>query len=619
LRDKLDQLKHLVDDLQRDLAGTHMDPVDDTQLPSLKKPLNQDNIADIIDALHHLNDPFARRSGLRIGGVELTQSVQFYNLYGQGSGNESDNMVPLVAGKDLILRVYVERRANSLFAPPDSFSGVVSYRGKQISPLNGPQRLQSAAALRRSLINDSLNFRVPAADCHGTVNFTVRVYEWQPNSQFIKPDSSFVNYNTATYTIIADFREIPRMRLTGVLIHFTGNGLNLAAPTGVDLVNTASRFLPMLPTPGFDYNACSVIDFDQDLTVRKNWDNLLNLITNMRSASTVRTFFVGLLPANVATLPKAPARGIGNTGSAVASKDDTRALSHEFGHACQLNHINVNGPAPPYDPKYPDYDAFTFGSVGEEGIDTARLRLYDPQSSFDFMTYNENGTPELFTTSTWISPYHYRKMMYAIRSTDGTGDFPPIAVIISVKVMLFNFRMHRGGRIEVLPSYPVTGLPYVLDNRPTTEVMLELYDPNGEVIGSHRCHQHNPYQDPDGPYLDFHESLPWPEEVGEIVFVCERQELSRLRVEAATLDVRLEGVRRAEQEGQGDLARVEWSVSENDSQENGTNKTAALIRYSHDGGRTWQAVAADLRDAQCIVNLDLLPGGEECRFQLIVS
>src|SRR5215204_454260 len=130
LRDKLNQISEMVAQLRRELIGTELDPIDDTQLPPWKKPLNKDNTAQIVDALTKLKDPFIRRSGIKIEGVEMTQSVQFYDLYGQGSGDDSDNMVPLVAGKDLILRVYVERWNGSLFAAPDSFNGVVTYKGK---------------------------------------------------------------------------------------------------------------------------------------------------------------------------------------------------------------------------------------------------------------------------------------------------------------------------------------------------------------------------------------------------------------------------------------------------------------------------------------------------------
>jgi hypothetical protein len=610
LQDKLDQINRLIRDVQRDLERMTPGPADENFSPPWKKPVNQQDLDAVIDFLRERDDPLGgwySRPGMRISGVEATQSVQFYDLYGQGSLAGSDNSVPLVAGKDLILRAYVERRSEGFAGPVTRFDGVVQYRGKELKSLNGPNPMQDASALRRNLIHDSLNFRIPGADCHGKINFTIKVFD------ALNPTSVF---NRTTYRITTEFVNVPRMRVTGVLYSFTGNSLNLPAPTGMDLVNTLARFLPMLPMQGFDYNVCTIENYDKDLTKKAGWDDLLNNLANLRSASTIRTFYVGLLPANITAQVGSEARGIGRAGLAIAGKDDTRALSHELGHACSIKHVDAGGAPEPFESKYPNYGTFPFGSIGEVGIDTARLTLYNPQFSYDFMSYWENGGVPLFTTNTWISPYHYQRMMSILTASQGTGDIV-LQVTITAVAMLFNFRVYRGGRVELLPSYPVRGVPKTRDLRPEVGVMLDLYDRSGAVIGSYRCHQHNPYQDPDGAYLDFHEVLPWSEEVGEVCFVREREELTRLRVGEAPTEVHLEGVRRYENgERDSDLARVEWSAGEVSS-ENG--RTAALVRYSNDGGRTWQAVAADIQENRCLVNLDLLPGGEDCRFEVIVA
>lgn len=54
LREKLDRLTHLVEELRRDLTGVQMDPVDDTRLP-WKKPINQDNIGEIMSPASQAN------------------------------------------------------------------------------------------------------------------------------------------------------------------------------------------------------------------------------------------------------------------------------------------------------------------------------------------------------------------------------------------------------------------------------------------------------------------------------------------------------------------------------------------------------------------------------------
>jgi hypothetical protein len=68
--------------------------------------------------------------------------------------------------------------------------------------------------------------------------------------------------------------------------------------------------------------------------------------------------------------------------------------------------------------------------------------------------------------------------------------------------------------------------------------------------------------------------------------------------------------------------RLEWSVKEAKQAPGGKairQPVHFILRYSNDGGATWRAVAADLTEPQHVVNLDLLPGGAKCMFQVIAS
>jgi hypothetical protein len=225
------------------------------------------------------------------------------------------------------------------------------------------------------------------------------------------------------------------------------------------------------------------------------------------------------------------------------------------------------------------------------------------------MTYSDSADV-LLPTATWISPYHYQKMMNALVLSNGTGDYP-VTISITATVMLLNFRIHRDGRVELLPSYPVTGVTSLDGNRPARPVMLDLLGRNGEVLRSYRCHEHNPYQDPDGAYLDFHEVLPWSEEVAGLVFVRRGEVLQTIEVDERQPEIRLRELHRVTRDG--DLARVEWTMGD------ASGLHHAMIRYSNDDGRIWQAVAAGLIETRYLANLETLPGGEQCRFQVIVS
>ena len=44
-----------------------------------------------------------------------------------------------------------------------------------------------------------------------------------------------------------------------------------------------------------------------------------------------------------------------------------------------------------------------------------------------------------------------------------------------------------------------------------------------------------------------------------------------------------------------------------------------LLRYSHNGGQTWRVLALDLTQSEYFVDLDFLPGGKACVFQVVAS
>jgi hypothetical protein len=148
--------------------------------------------------------------------------------------------------------------------------------------------------------------------------------------------------------------------------------------------------------------------------------------------------------------------------------------------------------------------------------------------------------------------------------------------------------------------------------------MVDVYDREGALIDTYRCHRHNPYQDPDGAYVDYHEVLPWPAEVRHVVFARGRDELARVTIAETSPTVELNEIRRSHGDG-ADLARVEWTASVGDDPDGTASQMAALVRYSHDGGRTWRAVAANVRDTSTLLDLDQLPGGDDCRVELVVS
>ena len=403
--------------------------------------------------------------------------------------------------------------------------------------------------------------------CRGSRTFELRVFDAATQSLRgvgIYADGSVMGYASVKDTFVATFRDVPPMRLMGVMVNYAGPGFDIPAPNGLDIVGTVMRFLPMFPIHAFDFGPCVSTPWGDDMTILSGkkfsgWDSLLTYIANLRSASTVRAYCIGLLPANLSGEIGVNQLGIGRSGVAIAAKDNTRALSHELGHAMLLDHVAAGGAPAPFNNNYPKYREGTlrFGTIGEVGLNTARMTAFDPATDTDLMTYfDANDVP--FPASTWISPYHYRWMMDWIRATVGTGDLQVVIAVIA-SAMVLNFRMHREGRVDLLPSYRVSRVRDHGGHTLAFGLMVDLIGRDAEVLGSHRCRKHNDRQDPDGPFLDFHEVIAWSDDIARLAFVRKGRVVHVVDVETHEPSIQLGQVHRVQRDG--DLARVEWTHS----------------------------------------------------------
>ena len=91
-------------------------------------------------------------------------------------------------------------------------------------------------------------------------------------------------------------------------------------------------------------------------------------------------------------------------------------MAQGIGHTCGRAHAPCGNPGG-VDQAYPQYGNYPSGSIGEFGFDVATSTVYDPASSFDFMTYCLNNA--------WVSPYTYEGLMNCFPAFSVAGEMVP--------------------------------------------------------------------------------------------------------------------------------------------------------------------------------------------------
>ncbi|HET7326307.1 MAG TPA: M66 family metalloprotease [Nocardioidaceae bacterium] len=550
-------------------------------------------------------------SRLEIAGVEHTQAIQFFPFNSRPAffPPPPDNSVPLVARKSLILRVYVVRRLRQPPVPM-TVTGSLSYSqpgGRtftDLDPISAPITARDSGDIDKSVADHTLNFRVPAAHCVGTLRFTVTAFDpaYGPAGDLI-----------ASKEFVVRFREVPEVRVHGVLIHYTGQGLDIPAPTGGDLVDTLAWASRVHPISGFQYTGCDEIEFDGDLSAGgsgcgSGWGGLMTRLRNMRSASGTDDVYLGLLPRGIPS----NVAGCGGGGVGAGFDGASTTMAHELGHAYGRAHAPCGNPPNP-DPNYPDYYFDPSASIGEFGFDSVTGTVHDPERTFDYMSY---------CGPRWTSPYTYVGVMNEMVSRAGARSRQRTNLAHDMRERLYlNFRLTRDGAVQLLPSYHLPGPPAAGHGAPTS-VFVELRDRQGDTLESRRCNQIDPHQDPDGPYLDFHEVLTWHPAAASIRVRRQGAELGSVDIEPRPPHVRLREQPTTALQRSGTVLRFEWEAGTAPAEAGstaGTDAATYLVRYSNDGGETWRVVAADLTATSHLLNTDLLAGGERCMVQVVAS
>lgn len=182
-----------------------------------------------------------------------------------------------------------------------------------------------------------------------------------------------------------------------------------------------------------------------------------------------------------------------------------------------------------------------------------------------------------------------------------------------------NFRVHKSGRVELLESFHARSANPPEEIGRETGVVCHLLDTGGQSVISHHCQVVNPHMEDGDAYVDYFEALPLDtvrvEDV-QAIQINQNGHVQTLDVSGGAPVVSMKAAK--ETKSRSTLRRIEWETTRPADSSPGY-PVHYILRYSADGGTTWRALAAGLTATSYVANMDLLPGGDHCLFEVIAT
>ncbi len=399
---------------------------------------------------------------LFIDGAYVTQSAQNYT-----------GTVPLVAGKDGVLRVFARGNQAGIAAPSvrvRTYNGATQTGTQTIAPTLGT----APTGVSEATLSQSWNYTLPGASIQPGLGILVDVDPTNAIPEADETNNMWPSSGTPT-PMAMDVRTLQTFH--GTLIPITQSSLTGNA-SSANLASWYARFQKMYPiAPGMDvvmgspYTTSQVLVFDGG-----GWSGLLTELEAKRVVEASTRYYYGALnvsyASGVAGLGYVPNAGSSSPRSAMGWDKTTGyadgglyfdVLTHETGHNMGRQHSPcpiTDGPANP-DPAYP----YAGGLIGIYGLDVAAMALKDPAVYKDIMAY---------CSPVWVSDYVYHSILdfrqaspYGIApavASDATEQTNALNTQTMQDCLLISGRIHNG-TVELDPVLQVRTVPSVWDRK----------------------------------------------------------------------------------------------------------------------------------------------------------
>ncbi len=390
---------------------------------------------------------------VRVNPSELRVDFVFAHI-NQGTQTRAGK-VPLVAGRDGLLRVYLRGNKANFFQPR-----VLGTFYRDGAAVHAVELTHEAEGLPGVLREDdlTLSFDTPVPGSLLQPGTSV-VFEVDPDGVIPASSGSTLRY-PATGEQPLDIVEVPPFRLRLVPVTQSQNGLEsrFSDETADEATELTAAVFPM---GEFDVDVRTPYTTDVALNTEMGWSQLIDEIATLRLDDESPRYYYG----GFTRPPGTSYLGLGFVGYPVAIGVDgsPETLAHEIGHTLNLLHAPCGGPSG-VDANYP----YPGGYIGKLGWDPRNGEMKYPAQQFDLMTYCD---------PTWISDYNYELVMgYRQTSRYDSAFWAPEteaaaglaassegSLIVNVGVSRGALRLGPVVESEASAQVPPLGGPYTLE------------------------------------------------------------------------------------------------------------------------------------------------------------